>query len=56
MVSNKTLMEKRRRMKMAASAHAYVRGNTLKFYEWLESLKRGALPEGPPIWIWVTAA
>jgi uncharacterized protein (DUF2252 family) len=36
---------------MAASAHAYVRGNTLKFYEWLESLKRGTLPEGPPIWI-----
>ena len=38
-------------MKMAASAHAYVRGNTLKFYEWLESLERGTLPEGPPIWI-----
>ena len=36
---------------MAVSAHAYVRGNTLKFYEWLGSLKRGALPEGPPIWI-----
>src|SRR5579862_805222 len=41
----------RRRLKMAVSAHAYVRGNTLKFYEWLESLKRGTLPEGPPIWI-----
>jgi uncharacterized protein (DUF2252 family) len=38
-------------MKMAESAHAYVRGNTLKFYDWLESLKRGTLPEGPPIWI-----
>ncbi len=36
---------------MAVSAHAYVRGNTLKFYEWLESLKRGTLPEGPAIWI-----
>ncbi len=36
---------------MAVSAHAYVRGNTLKFYEWLGSLKRGTLPEGPPIWI-----
>jgi uncharacterized protein (DUF2252 family) len=38
-------------MKIAASAHAYVRGNTIKFYEWLESLERGTLPEGPPIWI-----
>lgn len=36
---------------MARSAHAYVRGNTLKFYEWLGSLERGALPEGPLIWI-----
>ena len=36
---------------MAVSAHAYVRGNTLKYYEWLGSLKRGTLPEGPPIWI-----
>jgi hypothetical protein len=25
---------------MVASAHAYVRGNTLTFYEWLESLTR----------------
>ena len=36
---------------MARSAHAYVRGNTLKFYEWLESLAPSSLPEGPPIWI-----
>lgn len=36
---------------MAASAHAYVRGNTVKFYEWLESQKRNSLPEGPPVWI-----
>ncbi len=36
---------------MARSAHAYVRGNTLKFYEWLEGLKHGTLPDGPPIWI-----
>jgi uncharacterized protein (DUF2252 family) len=38
-------------LKMARSAHAYVRGSTVKFYEWLEHQKRGALPEGPPIWI-----
>jgi len=36
---------------MARSAHAYVRGSTVKFYEWLETQKRGTLPEGPPIWI-----
>ncbi len=36
---------------MARSAHAYVRGSTVKFYEWLEAQKRGTLPEGPAIWI-----
>ncbi len=41
----------RRNLKMARSAHAYVRGNTLKFYEWLDSADRISLPEGPPIWI-----
>jgi uncharacterized protein (DUF2252 family) len=40
-----------RAKKMARSAHAYVRGNTIKFYEWLESTTRCALPEGPPVWI-----
>jgi uncharacterized protein (DUF2252 family) len=38
-------------LKMARSAHAYVRGSTVQFYAWLEAQKRGALPEGPPIWI-----
>jgi uncharacterized protein (DUF2252 family) len=38
-------------VKMARSAHAYVRGSTVKFYEWLEQQKRGTLPEGPPVWI-----
>jgi uncharacterized protein (DUF2252 family) len=36
---------------MACSAHAYVRGSTLKFYEWLESSIGRSLPEGPPVWI-----
>ena len=40
-----------RRAKMAASAHAYVRGSTQRFYEWLESAGRGAIPDGPPVWI-----
>ena len=38
------------RQKMTRSAHAYVRGSTLKFYEWLES-SAGKIPQGPPIWI-----
>ena len=38
------------RQKMTRSAHAYVRGSTLKFYEWLEA-SAGKIPQGPPIWI-----
>ncbi len=38
-----------RNLKMARSSHAYVRGSTTKFYEWLST--GVALPEGPPIWI-----
>ncbi|MDM0007460.1 DUF2252 family protein [Variovorax sp. J22G73] len=40
-----------RNLKMARSAHAYVRGNTLRFYEWLDSVAPASLPDGPPIWI-----
>jgi uncharacterized protein (DUF2252 family) len=36
---------------MAISAHAYVRGSTPKFYEWLASSTARSLPHGPPIWI-----
>ena len=39
------------RLKMARSAHAYVRGATIKFYEWLEASNGHAIPDGPPIWI-----
>jgi uncharacterized protein (DUF2252 family) len=39
-----------RQRKMAKSAHAYVRGSTVKFYEWLEQ-SRGIVPDGPPVWI-----
>lgn len=34
---------------MARSAHAYVRGNTAQFYEWLADLR--FVPQGPPVWI-----
>jgi uncharacterized protein (DUF2252 family) len=41
----------RRRAKMARSAHAYVRGNTAKFYDWLSSAEGSKLPAGPAVWI-----
>jgi len=44
------LLEHKNR-KMAASAHAYVRGSTKRFYEWLDRADRIELPSGPPIWI-----
>src|SRR6185437_7388863 len=37
--------------KMARSAHAYVRGSTVKFYEWLGSSHRCQFPDGPGVWI-----
>ena len=40
-----------RNRKMATSAHAYVRGSTTRFYEWLDASSRPALPEGPQTWI-----
>lgn len=41
-----------RTLKMARSAHAYVRGNTAKFYEWLgESRAARNVPIGPAVWI-----
>jgi uncharacterized protein (DUF2252 family) len=46
-----SVLRLRQSLKMARSAHAYVRGSTVKFYEWLDQQKRGALPEGPPVWI-----
>ena len=44
-------LKARQSLKMARSAHAYVRGSTAKFYQWLEEQKRGTLPEGPAVWI-----
>jgi uncharacterized protein (DUF2252 family) len=45
-----TLIE-RRNLKMASSAHAFVRGSTVQFYEWLERRGAKAVPKGPPVWI-----
>ena len=44
------VLEQRRVRKMAASAHAYVRGATAMFYEWLSELD-GPIPAGPAVWI-----
>ncbi len=46
-----SLLAETRNLKMAESAHAYVRGSTVKFYEWLDGSARKALPDGPPVWI-----
>jgi uncharacterized protein (DUF2252 family) len=44
-------LDARRNLKMAGSAHAYVRGSTAQFYQWLEGHGRRAVPKGPPVWI-----
>ncbi len=49
--NRQAVLEERRRLKMARSAHAYVRGSTLQFYEWLKTDSSAKLPQGPPIWI-----
>jgi uncharacterized protein (DUF2252 family) len=41
----------RRNLKMAQSVHAYVRGSTSQFYEWLQDRGDRAVPKGPPVWI-----
>jgi uncharacterized protein (DUF2252 family) len=48
--SRQSELSQMRNLKMAHSAHAYVRGSTVKFYEWLEN-RAGKVPIGPPIWI-----
>jgi uncharacterized protein (DUF2252 family) len=44
-------LEERRQLKMASSAHAYVRGSTVQFYKWLHRRGERAVPKGPPVWI-----
>ncbi|MGI4758009.1 MAG: DUF2252 family protein [Janthinobacterium lividum] len=46
------VLQQQRVAKMSASAHAYVRGNTIQFYEWLSSdAVKAAVPIGPDVWI-----
>lgn len=44
-------LTERRNLKMARSIHAYVRGNTAKYYEWLNQAEISSIPQGPAIWI-----
>lgn len=44
-------LQSSRHRKMARSPHAFVRGSTERFYEWLSTAEAGAAPDGPPIWI-----
>jgi uncharacterized protein (DUF2252 family) len=46
-----SFLSERRNLKMARSAHAYVRGNTPQFYEWVQLSKMRDIPTGPSIWI-----
>jgi hypothetical protein len=39
----------RRELTMARSAHAYVRGSTERFYEWIRSSAGRRMPLGPPV-------
>src|ERR1700727_221504 len=45
------ILNARRQAKMAESAHAYVRGNTQQFYQWLKKTSTKHIPQGPAIWI-----
>ena len=45
------LLASTRNLKMARSSHAYVRGNTARFYDWLNSAEAADIPAGPPVWI-----
>ncbi len=48
----KAVLGARQHSKMAESAHAYVRGNTVRFYEWLRSdAVKATIPAGPDVWI-----
>ena len=46
------MLERTRDLKMARSVHAFVRGSTAMFYQWLAaSAVARAIPQGPEIWI-----
>jgi uncharacterized protein (DUF2252 family) len=49
--NRQAVLNERRRLKMARSAHAFVRGSTVRFYKRLDSASARQLPKGPAVWI-----
>jgi uncharacterized protein (DUF2252 family) len=45
-----SILTQTRNLKMAQSSHRYVRGSTVKFYEWLENAT-ARIPAAPQVWI-----
>jgi uncharacterized protein (DUF2252 family) len=45
------VLDAKRELKMARSAHAFVRGSTDQFYAWLASSATITIPTGPAVWI-----
>ncbi|HEY6032755.1 MAG TPA: DUF2252 family protein [Kofleriaceae bacterium] len=45
------VLDAKRELKMARSAHAFVRGSTAQFYTWVTSSATTAIPVGPAVWI-----
>ena len=44
------MLRTRRELKMSRDAHAYVRGSTAQFYDWVYNAEH-SIPEGPRVWI-----
>jgi uncharacterized protein (DUF2252 family) len=44
-------LHRRRELKMARDPHAYVRGSTERFYDWLSTRDGREIPQGPTVWI-----
>ncbi len=44
-------LHRRRELKMARDPHAYVRGSTERFYDWLTTQDGRSIPQGPTVWI-----
>jgi uncharacterized protein (DUF2252 family) len=45
-------LEHLRLLKMASSAHAFMRGSTEQFYDWVGTVEVSkSLPSGPQVWI-----
>ena len=45
------VLDAKRELKMARSAHAFVRGSTDQFYAWVTSSATTPIPAGPAVWI-----